>query len=480
VWGLPSDPTSMYSMVEHIPGVYVEQSKNPAIPSSTFDYESVDTHWVDDQAIGPQLAKDIACMAQSSRDNGGLGKVILVAHSMGGLAIRFAAGPTQVFDGIPVASDIGLVITIGTPNTGARFADGAYAVLTAICSYPFVTYYQAVFRGTPAFCNNEFPAMVDMLTFANAKVNSLPKLPKSIPVMAIAGNILSSWPVFGIQLPITLTDLVVTVPSAIAEANDPKHGGGVRLINCTAQYPIPGYSDGECEHTKLPTNIEVEDTVMSSIETYLDSIHPPCPTSSTSVCLGTRFADVDGDKLPDRVGVTYNPATVCNATFAFGKTCSITVYVVQGNGGYIVYPTQLEPYCFETCEFKVGFLGLTPMNGPGNDIVLSPQCSVGYVCPFVAYQVRNGQVQQVLFNGSRISPTSSRGDVGFVCSVVNGAYQVETFSLYAAGQANTDLDEVYQADATGNMNLVSSKVVDGTSVPYSERGPHCTGLKIPS
>src|SRR5215470_16891782 len=119
------------------------------------------------------------------------------------------------------------------------------------------------------------------------------------------------------------------------------------------------------------------------------------------------------------------------------------------------------------------------MNGPVNDIVLSPSCNT-FACPFVAYQVRNDQVQQIQFNGGQAGPKSKQGDVGFVCSVVNGVYQVEMFSSYAAGQVNTDLDEVYRADAAGNMNLVSSKVVDGASVPSSDMGPRCTGLTVPS
>ena len=45
-------------------------------------------------------------------------KVIIVAHSMGGLATRFAAS----MRGPAMPRKIGMVITIGTPNTGTPLA----------------------------------------------------------------------------------------------------------------------------------------------------------------------------------------------------------------------------------------------------------------------------------------------------------------------------------------------------------------------
>jgi predicted alpha/beta hydrolase family esterase len=55
-----------------------------------FDYKNWSTHWVTDSHIGPALAMRIDELASASSSGGGSGKVIIVAHSMGGLATRCA------------------------------------------------------------------------------------------------------------------------------------------------------------------------------------------------------------------------------------------------------------------------------------------------------------------------------------------------------------------------------------------------------
>lgn len=73
-----------------------------------FDYRDRSLQWVTDSAIGPALADVIECLARESGND-----VVVVAHSMGGLATRFAlADPAR-------ASEVSLVVTLGTPNLGA-------------------------------------------------------------------------------------------------------------------------------------------------------------------------------------------------------------------------------------------------------------------------------------------------------------------------------------------------------------------------
>lgn len=96
----------------------IESSKSGVI--SYFNYEANHFDWVTNENIGSKLAQTIDCLAQKSHASGGKGKVIVVAHSMGGLAARYAAN--QVVDGRPVADELGLVITLATPHLGSPWS----------------------------------------------------------------------------------------------------------------------------------------------------------------------------------------------------------------------------------------------------------------------------------------------------------------------------------------------------------------------
>lgn len=84
----------------------------------TFDYARYASRWVTDDNIGPSLGNALDCLADKSGE-----KVIVVAHSMGGLATRQALE----LGGASLAAKVSQVITFGTPNTGSLVA----AVLAA-------------------------------------------------------------------------------------------------------------------------------------------------------------------------------------------------------------------------------------------------------------------------------------------------------------------------------------------------------------
>ncbi len=82
----------------------------------TFDYHDYSARWVDDSHIGPALGHAIDCLYQATGE-----KVIVVAHSMGGLATRYAlAQPGE--KGVDRAKEVSNVITFGTPETGSLVA----------------------------------------------------------------------------------------------------------------------------------------------------------------------------------------------------------------------------------------------------------------------------------------------------------------------------------------------------------------------
>jgi pimeloyl-ACP methyl ester carboxylesterase len=82
----------------------------------TFDYHDYSARWVDDSHIGPALGHAIDCLYQATGE-----KVIVVAHSMGGLATRYALGQPGE-KGMDRAKEVSNVITFGTPETGSLAA----------------------------------------------------------------------------------------------------------------------------------------------------------------------------------------------------------------------------------------------------------------------------------------------------------------------------------------------------------------------
>lgn len=87
-----------------------------------FDYKRFNTVWASDAGIAACLAAYIQEVSDTHRDRGGNGRVYLVAHSMGGLAIRFALDPR--YGGIEDLADrVGGVTTLDTPHTGSIWGD---------------------------------------------------------------------------------------------------------------------------------------------------------------------------------------------------------------------------------------------------------------------------------------------------------------------------------------------------------------------
>src|SRR5450755_3062256 len=97
-WG-PASVSSVSGQAAAIPGV----------TAWTFDYAPEAEDWVSKQEIGPDLARTISCLATISGR-----KVVIIAHSMGGLATQYALGqPGQI------AAQVAGLVTIGTPFEGS-------------------------------------------------------------------------------------------------------------------------------------------------------------------------------------------------------------------------------------------------------------------------------------------------------------------------------------------------------------------------
>lgn len=199
---------------------------------SAFDYEAHHFDWVTDRGIGLKLAQTIHCLAQSSRAGGGAGKVIVVTHSMGGLAVREAANRV-VGDG-RVASDIGLVINIATPNLGSPLATVFGGGLRWYCSF---------IVGDVPDKGSEISrclgsAAITGMRQGSKELRALPRLPAGVPVRAIAGDMtlivrpFPAWPV-GIDLD---SDVVVDVRSATFGHTDTGMGDGAFVFKCDLRH----------------------------------------------------------------------------------------------------------------------------------------------------------------------------------------------------------------------------------------------------
>ncbi|MBM7774427.1 pimeloyl-ACP methyl ester carboxylesterase [Actinokineospora baliensis] len=82
------------------------------ISTYTFDYGKWSSYWAADPHIAPCLATYLGQVSAAHKKAGGDGKLIVVAHSMGGLAVRYALTPE-------LAKVVPYVITLGTPQLGS-------------------------------------------------------------------------------------------------------------------------------------------------------------------------------------------------------------------------------------------------------------------------------------------------------------------------------------------------------------------------
>ena len=246
-----SDGGNMLATVDKVSGVM----------SLRFDYTATDHQWVDNPANGPALTQYIRQVAQASRDGHGTGKVVLVGFSMGGLLIRYAATTGAE------AGDIGMVITIGTPN------DGSFAgnVRPLICAGPTVVTVLAE-HAVPGLCSDWQAA--DAMSLFSSRIMKLPQLPPSIPVLhAIAGDETFIWEIWAghpqsrVMLPF-FGDGVVTPGSALH-----KRPGSMHDTFDTFKNPwVPG--DMSVWHLALKGYPQVIAKTRDYIQAYVQANQP--------------------------------------------------------------------------------------------------------------------------------------------------------------------------------------------------------------
>ncbi|WP_165845392.1 esterase/lipase family protein [Streptacidiphilus pinicola] len=291
---------SLIGQFQNVPGAAV----------FTFDYHPYSARWVDDSHLGPALGKVIDCLYQASGQ-----KVIVVAHSMGGLVTRYAA--THPGPGAADRSrEISTVVTFGTPETGSVAAllgetlldQGAVTnqtlalirTILAVCGS-----YTSNEIETGTLCDRLYaPARAlestagQALRYGSPQLAALKPWPAGITVDALAGQTTFQVPDLGWfalpwdTVPVNVGDIIVTADSAQHGATltktvscdyqlNPARGAGdfldlrLRLASKAdiAQEPLKAFT-GACFHVDLMRGIELTNEALGAVADDLSSRQP--------------------------------------------------------------------------------------------------------------------------------------------------------------------------------------------------------------
>ncbi|MFF5531988.1 esterase/lipase family protein [Streptomyces cinerochromogenes] len=243
----------------------------PKVTAWTFDYEPAQPEWVTDPRIGPALSDAVGCLARASGY-----KVVIVAHSMGGLAARYAVSLPNDRTGKRTWQDVAEVVTIGTPTRGSIAASVLQGLSVSALRYPALWQLEAVFGLCAKYGlehDDSVCGVVDALRapqgkalmYESPEIRKLPPWPKELPVMAIAGDVrLSFNSVFGTtSLPeASVGDIAVSLGSATAYSNQT---GAPHVLTCrNNQVPLRVLAS-DCNHVNVKTQPTVVATVIKQI-----------------------------------------------------------------------------------------------------------------------------------------------------------------------------------------------------------------------
>lgn len=262
--------------------VYKAVQSTHGFSVDVFDYHQVNTKWVTDDGIGPALADRIVCLAEASAKARGPGRVVAIGHSMGGLAIREAASLER--NGHKVADRIGLVLTVGTPNTGSWFGSVAlggrfrseteravFLVLVSGCGGADVP----VTKEDSIACWLVKMGSSDAAKAMRTGSDELAALSSSHPfaVLAMAADIEVATTIFDHKIVLgSVGDLIVDKSSALAISREEQRGGGTFTHTCT-WILRDGDPEGvaPCWHRELISQDWLVKPILTSLRTWMRS-----------------------------------------------------------------------------------------------------------------------------------------------------------------------------------------------------------------
>jgi pimeloyl-ACP methyl ester carboxylesterase len=259
------------------------------ITAWTFNYQPESLDWVNNPAIGPTFAGSLACLASISGHS-----VIVVAHSMGGLATQYALTQPDP-DGGTVASHVAEVITVGTPYQGSELLTAMQLARQGYDLSPWAVLGEAVLSAcagqTSGIC--ALPAVLPAQVGTDLELNSpaiakLPPWPAGLPVLDIAGDMGLQISVGPYVLPrFDIGDVAVTVGSATAHNTT----SGPVIKHCSSQTLLGAIhrNPGPCFHTHLVNDGDIIADILTAIRSNLT---PACSavTLFTAAVAGQHFS----------------------------------------------------------------------------------------------------------------------------------------------------------------------------------------------
>lgn len=232
----------------------------------TFDYARQSLDWVTDPAIGPAFAAAIACLAQASGH-----KVIVVAHSMGGLATQYAIG----YPHSPAVGDVAELITIGTPYQGSVLLSAMQAAVSGseAGSPPgYAVLAEALLSacaGIATHTSTNPCSLVSVLRspvgtaleWHSPQIQRLPPWPPGLPVLDTAGHI---------QIQVFVgtrasTSDIGDVPVSLGSATAHDTAGTAYIRHCSLTLSGAIHNPGPCYHANLPNDSDFINVVLAAI-----------------------------------------------------------------------------------------------------------------------------------------------------------------------------------------------------------------------
>ncbi len=254
----------------------VEVASLPQTTVWTFDYHDVSLDWVTNPRIGPAFAASIACLARATHH-----RVIVIAHSMGGLATQYAASRSDPEGGI-VGEHIAHVFAIATPFTGSELltavadavkggprADPAWGAVADALLSECAGYAQSAYRNgaisSPCGVLSVLHSPVGTaLQYQSPEIRALPRWPASVPVTDIAGEIDLTFGIWKLRHAFNIGDVAVSQGSATAHNTS---GSPVRII---CHESLIGLFRTPCYHSRLPQNSDVVRGLLHDVRGAVD------------------------------------------------------------------------------------------------------------------------------------------------------------------------------------------------------------------
>ncbi len=226
VHGFRSDAHAMSGLVAILEDTQID------VAVEAFDYGARNTSWVTHDQIGPTLREQLICLADASQASGGAGRVVVVGHSMGGLATRYALSNDRG-DGRGVLDDeIALVATIGTPHEGSL-----WGILAGQAERGLQSSLTTQMWGHPQPLAGTFAGSA--LAVGSPQLAQLPDFPDGVPVLALASEYIGQARFLFYQSPeARVGDAVVSRSSALAMSREIDGVGGTGEITCRIGLPL--------------------------------------------------------------------------------------------------------------------------------------------------------------------------------------------------------------------------------------------------